>query len=542
MRYFLYARKSTDDGHRQQCSIDDQLMEVRALAAKLKLEIVDECVEKQSAKYPGRPIFGAMIERLNKGEAQGIMAWHPDRLARNAVDGGTIIYMVDTGAIKDLKFCTCPFETNAHGKFSLSMMFSQSKYYVDNLAENIRRGKRNRIKNGYWPSSAPMGYINDRGSRTLSIDPINGPLVQEMFRLYATGEYTFRQLYERLVGRGFRPVRGGGLSQTRIQHALRNPFYYGVLRFHGEFYEGKHPPLISQELFDQCRQVMVDRGRHKKPKIERFTWSGLVECGECGCGITMETQKGHRYYRCTKKRGRCSQGYVREDRFMVQVRDALRIAGVGEALCESLLTKLDLQAAELARLSQDEREQLQATVASCDTRIHRLLELYMEQGISVEEFRASKNRLVEERHKAVQTLEALSSKSDRWLEPAKRHVTDALHATCIANSGSDLEAAKKFKNIGSNLTLRDRRLQWQPRGAWQLLVGQRVVEMGVTGASAEERERSARAREKEREWSRGESNPRGIAVFFRGVRGLPTCAQRPAQRATQTPRSTLRPG
>jgi len=100
--FFIYTRKSTDDKDRQVRSISDQLSELKELALKESLEIVDVFVEKQTAKIPGRPVFNEMMERMEKGEAQGILAWHPDRLARNSVDGGKIIYLVDTGIIKDL--------------------------------------------------------------------------------------------------------------------------------------------------------------------------------------------------------------------------------------------------------------------------------------------------------------------------------------------------------------------------------------------------------------------------------------------------------
>ncbi len=512
LKYFIYARKSTDDDTRQQASIEDQVSEVRALAARQGLVVTDVLIEKQSAKHPGRPVFADMIKRLERGEADGIMAWHPDRLARNAIDGGTIIYMVDTGHIKDLKFCTCPFEPNAHGKYALSMMFSHSKYYVDSLSENIRRGKRNRIKNGYWPSSAPLGYINDRTTRTLTVDPLRGPLVREMFHLYATGTYTTEALRDWMVDQGCVGVRDGKLSIARVEHALTNPFYYGVLRFKGEYHDGKHEALISQQLFDRCREVKLDRGQRKKPVFDKFLWRHTLRCGECGCGITMEVQKGHHYYRCTKKRGPCSQPYLREDRFMTQVRDALRYAGISTELAKSIGKSLREQAEGDAQAVRRECGDLKAAVAENETRTRRLNELFLEQGISVEEYRSMKNALVEAKQKHQQTLAGLQDKSSGWLEPALLHVSDAARATCIAESGSDQEASKKLKEIGSNLTLRDRWLQWQPRGAWQLLVGQRVVEMGPSGACADGSPASAPVGEEEREWSRGESNPRAETV------------------------------
>ena len=98
-----------------------------------------------------------MLSEIERGKAQGILAWHPDRLARNSVDGGRIVYLVDTGKIRDLRFPTFRFEPSAHGKFMLNIAFCQSKYYVDNLSENIRRGIRQKLRNGVWPSRAPIG-------------------------------------------------------------------------------------------------------------------------------------------------------------------------------------------------------------------------------------------------------------------------------------------------------------------------------------------------------------------------------------------------
>ena len=134
-KFFIYARKSSEDEEKQILSIEAQLQELRDFANKEKLEIVNEFVETKTAKEPGRPIFNEMLSRIEKGEAKGILAWHPDRLARNSVDGGQIIYLVDTGIIKELKFPTFWFDPTPQGKFMLSIAFGQSKYYIDNLSE-----------------------------------------------------------------------------------------------------------------------------------------------------------------------------------------------------------------------------------------------------------------------------------------------------------------------------------------------------------------------------------------------------------------------
>ena len=148
MKYFLYARKSTDEDDKQLLSIEAQLEELREHAAREKLEVVREFVEKRTAKEPGRPIFNDMIRRVEKGEADALLAWHPDRLARNSVDGGRVIWLVDTGKLMALKFPSFWFENTPQGKFMLSIAFGQSKYYVDNLSENVQRGLRQKLRIG----------------------------------------------------------------------------------------------------------------------------------------------------------------------------------------------------------------------------------------------------------------------------------------------------------------------------------------------------------------------------------------------------------
>ena len=84
-KYFLYARKSTEDDDKQVMSIPAQLVELREFASRENLEIIEEFQESKSAKSPGRVVFGKMMLKIEKMDGVGILSWHPDRLARNSV-------------------------------------------------------------------------------------------------------------------------------------------------------------------------------------------------------------------------------------------------------------------------------------------------------------------------------------------------------------------------------------------------------------------------------------------------------------------------
>ena len=139
MKYVLYARKSTEEDDRQVLSIQAQLAELSLYSAKEKFDIVASFYEAKTAKEPGRTGFAEMLSFIESGKADGIISWHPDRLARNSVDGGKIIHMVDRGLIRSLKFPTHWFEPTPQGLFMLNIAFGQSKYFSDNLRENVKR-------------------------------------------------------------------------------------------------------------------------------------------------------------------------------------------------------------------------------------------------------------------------------------------------------------------------------------------------------------------------------------------------------------------
>jgi len=260
-KYFLYARKSTDEEERQVLSIEAQLAELKEFAAKEKLNVIDIFFEAKTAKQPGRTVFGQMLSRISAGEANGILAWHPDRLARNPIDGGQVIYMVDTGKINSLKFPTFWFEDTPQGKFMLNIAFGQSKYFIDNLSENVKRGLRQKLRRGEYPGWAPLGYLNDLRNHTIIPDPDKHKLVKKIFELYATGNYGLKELANKFNDLSLRSQHEKKMHASMIERMLKNSFYCGVFKYNNELHEAKHEPIITKKLFDKVQEVVKRKSR-----------------------------------------------------------------------------------------------------------------------------------------------------------------------------------------------------------------------------------------------------------------------------------------
>src|SRR3989344_6550349 len=282
LTWFIYCRKSTEDEEKQQLSIPAQIDELKQFAAQNHYRVKEILTETKTAKVPCRTIFNQMLRRIEAGEAQGILSWHPDRLARNAVDAGQIGHLLNIGKLLDLKFPSFWFEKSPQGVFMLNMAFSQSQYFSDALSVNTARGLKAKCKTGWFPGMAPHGYINDKLHRTIKVDPKNGPLITKMFELFSQDNLTIKATAKKMFALGLISRTGIAFKPDEVKKVLTNQFYLGRFYYMGQLWPGKHQPLVSPELFDRVQTVMNCRLRHRHTKTWRpFAFTGLIKCGHC---------------------------------------------------------------------------------------------------------------------------------------------------------------------------------------------------------------------------------------------------------------------
>ena len=449
-------------------SIEAQVAELQEFAKRENLYITEFVTESKSAKVPGREIFNQVLRRIEKGEISGIVSWHPDRLARNSIDGGKIIYLLDTGKLKDLKFPTHWFDNTPQGKFMLNIAFGQSKYYVDNLSENVKRGQRQKIRNGVWPKKAPLGCLNNPKTRGIDVDPEKSKIVKKAFEEFAKGK-SFTDISRLFYKFGLKTKDGNQLNPSTVKNILSNRFHIGLMKFAGEIYKGTHKQFISKSLFEKA-QKQVKRINKPRRGGHNFPFIGLTKCAECGAAITAEIhtkyykttkrKADYIYYRCTKKKGPCSQkSYVRQEEFDSQMRKIVSDVAIPATIAKDWLSWLKRDEKGETKLAQVNIEKLENGIRELDKKLNLLVDGYLDGVFEEEIYKLKKNEIFEEKLKLQEQIAKIKEKGSHWLEPFKEFIICARDGAKIArvkNNCHDL--AIMAKNVGSNFFLQNQHL------------------------------------------------------------------------------------
>ena len=337
LKYCLYARKSTESDERQVQSIDSQVKEMLQIAERENLEIVDIRRESKSAKDSGnRPIFKELLKDIAEEKFNAILTWAPDRLSRNAGDLGSLVDLMDEKKLMGIRTFGQTFSNSPDEKFLLMILCSQAKLENDNRGINVKRGLRARCERGLWPTCPPTGYFKEKRvdhKGQCLIDPDRGHVIRQMFEKVAYEKWSGRKLYNWLrFDLNFRTALGKKhLSLGNIYRLLENTFYYGPFEYprgSGNWYQGKHEPLITKELFDLVQDQMKNSQLVRRENIE-FAFTKILTCGLCGSGISA-TEKfkklknggynRHIYYGCTKAKDKnCKCGYISEEDLIKQL-------------------------------------------------------------------------------------------------------------------------------------------------------------------------------------------------------------------------------
>jgi len=505
-RYILYCRKSSESEDRQVLSIESQINELKRLAERLNLQVVVVLSESKSAKQPGRPIFDEVIKSIYQGKADGIICWKLDRLARNPIDGGRIIWMLQQGIIKHIQ----TFDREYYPEDNVLMMnmeFGMANQFVLDLSKNVKRGLKAKAEKGWLPSAPPLGYLNDRtitrGRSEIIKDPERFNIVKKMWNLMLTGKYSPPKILKIATDDwGLRNLKGGFIARSAIYYIFTNPFYSGLFEYpkgSGNWYEGKHEPMITQAEYDRIQTLLGSKG---KPRFKKhsFSFTGLIRCGECEamitadeknqiicskckfkfssnnktacpkCDILIENMDNptilhYVYYHCTKRKDpKCSQKSVEIKNLEGQIRKHLSKIHISENFKNWAIKHLkvendkEIQSREMIINSQ------RRAYDSCLKKIDNLFQLKISPMnvdgslLSDEEYAKRKTDLIKEKARLQELLGDADKGVERWLKIAEETFNFAYFAKYWFENGNEQDKTSILKSLGSNLILKDRKL------------------------------------------------------------------------------------
>ncbi|HXR46676.1 MAG TPA: recombinase family protein [Candidatus Limnocylindrales bacterium] len=521
--YFIYCRKSSEAEDRQVLSIESQTRELKELAAKLNLPVAEILTESMSAKAPGRPVFNEMMQRLYRGEAAGIICWKLDRLARNAVDGGAIIWAIKEHGIKVLT----PAQSYAREDDNIILMyieFGMAQKFVDDLSKNVKRGLKTKIENGWYPGVAPLGYLNQTnkltGENTLIKDPDRFPLIRHMWDLMLTGRYTPPKILEKANTEwGFRTRRtrrlgGRPLARSAIYKIFTKPFYYGRFEYprgSGQWYDGKHEPMVTEAEYDQVQTLLGRNGNPRPQAHPEFAFTGLIRCGDCGrmvtaeekhqimcgnckfkfacrnrdvcprCKTTIEKMADplflhYTYYHCSRsKRPSCRQKCVSGPELEQQINERLAQISIStqfKDLANKYLHELDAQEAQ----SQAEIVQAQEQAyRACLGQIEGLVSLKTSPGnrdgslLSDAEYAERRSHLLEEKANLEKSSNCAGQQNEQRLKLSERTFEFACLVQERFTKGDSKTKKEILDTIASNLILKDKKLLIEARKPFVIL-------------------------------------------------------------------------
>ena len=472
-KYFLYARKSTEDDDKQVMSIEAQLFELKEYARRENISVKEIFTESKSAKSTGREQFAKMIDKIEAGEANGILAWHPDRLARNSVDGGKVIYLVDTGKIVSLRFPQFWFEPTPQGKFMLQVAFGQSKYFSDNLVENVKRGIRQKLRRGEWLTKAPYGYVNNLKTKTIEPHPVYSKIVVRAFEEYAKGIYTIEKLAKFLADLGMVTSNQTPLAKASIVRLLTNRAYLGFIKHHDEWHNGSFEPILSPTLFESVQKVLKTRQKPRKSKIAHpFHFLGFAKCGECGSMITAQyaiNRFGTKYvyYRCTKKKGVCHQPYLQESALSAQIKALIQTVSLPREEILKMDKKIDEWESQDISSRGSVVQNLKTQLSKTQGKLDKLVSVYLDGDIERSTYLERKDILLRQKAGIEESFKDFGQQRKHWIEPLRSLVLSLKECADLEKTDNQVEWKQFFQKIGSNPEIKDKTIHMHSGEIWE---------------------------------------------------------------------------
>ncbi len=445
----IYARVSSREQEQEGYSIPAQRKLLKNYAEKNGFGVLREFVDVETAKTTGRKAFGEMVEFLKKSKnCRTILVEKTDRLYRNFDDSvlleklGVEIHFAKTGEIisKDAK---------AQVIFMHDIGVAQARYYSRNLREEVIKGMREKAEQGIYPGHAPFGYVNNRATREIDVFSEEAIIVKRIFGLYATGKFPLS-----VLRKAIKDEFGKALTRSNLHKLLNNRIYIGYFEWRGESYKGKHQPIISPQLFENCQAVMhgYNKGKYRKHDI---AFRRMLTCAHDNSTVTAELKKGkYVYYRCSGYHGKCELPRFKEEQISERLGDVLQNIHIPDEVLEKIENSLERESARSRNASAQQRGRLEQQLAVIQRRMDQAYSDKLDGKIPEEFWQRKMTDWQAEHQRIEMAITALNeqSQTDRLLD-AKRILELANKAYFLYLTRKPAEQAELLRKVLLNCSI-----------------------------------------------------------------------------------------
>ena len=483
IRYFLYARKSSESEDRQVQSIDDQINRLQKLAQDLSLDVKKIYIEAKSAKKPNnRPIFDEMLQRIENGEAEGVLCWQINRLSRNPVDSGKLSWLLQQGILKAIQTIDRQYLPDDN-VLLFSVESGVANQFILDLSKNTKRGMLSKLEKGWKTGVAPMGYLNDRENKIIIKDLERFNLIRKMWDLMLTGNYTPPKILDiankewGYITRKTKRMGGNPLSRSGIYKVFTSIFYAGIIESNKMQYKGQHEAMVTLEEYDRVQMILGRKGK-PRPKHHEFAFTGSIRCGVCGCLYTAETKnrllrsgeiRPHTYYHCTRKTTKinCDQrkNMKADDLELLIEKEIDKYTILPEFLqwaLEGLNKKNDTEIEDRSKIY----EMRHKTLVETQKQLDELTKMRYRQLIDDETFIKEKNTLQNNIAQTKELLRETETRAEKWLELTEKTFSFATYARKVFITAKGKEGLERKKEIllalGKVPTITNQKLHIEP--------------------------------------------------------------------------------
>ncbi len=472
----LFARVSSREQQETGYSLSSQEKLLREYANKKDFRVAKKFSISESAGGKNqRATFNGMMSYVKENNIKIIICEKVDRLTRNFKDA----VMIDDWLEKDRErqvhlvkdSLILHKDSRSQEKLNWGIRILFAKNYIDNLSEEVKKGQKEKIAQGWLPTKPPLGYktIGEKGHKIHILDEEKAPLVRKMFEFYASGEYSLKRLVEKMYQEGLRTPNGNGLVKSRLHQLLTDPFYFGKIRWNDEIYEGKQEALISKELFDKVQTLLKSKTTPKYRK-HFYLFKGLVRCAECGGLTTWEKQKGHIYGHCNHYRNCSQQTWSKEPEVEKQLLGGFKNLQIkNPRLANWILKALKESHKDEIKYHSSALDELQRKQDQIQKRLDKLYDDRLDEKISEDFYEKKFKQYTEEKENTIQNIQKHSRASNKYLELGVNIYELSQKAKEIYLKAKQDEKRQLISLVFSKLSLDEGKLSYGYSKAFQLL-------------------------------------------------------------------------